>query len=77
MNIFQWYLHNNKYTYIHIKTYKLSNSITGTGHGVGAALNVHEGEYILQIIIHNPNKGPQRISPVLDSQPLLPNMVVR
>jgi Xaa-Pro aminopeptidase len=35
---------------------------SGTGHGVGAALNVHE--------------GPHRISPVLDSQPLLPGMVV-
>mmetsp|Transcript_24714 Transcript_24714/g.35487 ORF Transcript_24714/g.35487 Transcript_24714/m.35487 type:complete len:697 (-) Transcript_24714:639-2729(-) len=34
----------------------------GTGHGVGAALNVHE--------------GPQRISPLPDSQPLLPGMVV-
>ena len=38
----------------------------GTGHGVGAALNVHE--------------GPQRISPHLDPhpppQPLLPGMIV-
>jgi Xaa-Pro aminopeptidase len=36
--------------------------IHGTGHGVGAALNVHE--------------GPQRISRVIDSQPLLPGMIV-
>jgi Xaa-Pro aminopeptidase len=35
---------------------------TGTGHGVGAALNVHE--------------GPQRISSVLTAQPLLPGMIV-
>jgi Xaa-Pro aminopeptidase len=34
----------------------------GTGHGVGAALNVHE--------------GPQRISAVLNAQPLLPGMIV-
>lgn len=34
----------------------------GTGHGVGAALNVHE--------------GPQRISRVLDKQPLMEGMVV-
>ena len=34
----------------------------GTGHGVGAALNVHE--------------GPQRISRVLDAHPLMPGMVV-
>jgi Xaa-Pro aminopeptidase len=34
----------------------------GTGHGVGAALNVHE--------------GPQRISSVLTAQPLLPGMIV-
>jgi Xaa-Pro aminopeptidase len=34
----------------------------GTGHGVGAALNVHE--------------GPQRISRVLDPHPLMPGMVV-
>ena len=34
----------------------------GTGHGVGAALNVHE--------------GPQRISKVVDAQPLLPGMIV-
>eukprot|EP01038_Epipyxis_sp_PR26KG_P007198 gene7198-9823_t len=38
------------------------NFIHGTGHGVGAALNVHE--------------GPHRISPVLDSQPLQPGMIV-
>jgi Xaa-Pro aminopeptidase len=38
------------------------NYIHGTGHGVGAALNVHE--------------GPQRISPLLDNQPLLPGMIV-
>lgn len=34
----------------------------GTGHGVGAALNVHE--------------GPQRISPLLDAHALKPGMVV-
>jgi Xaa-Pro aminopeptidase len=36
----------------------------GTGHGVGAALNVHE--------------GPQRISPLIESNPqaLLPGMIV-
>lgn len=34
----------------------------GTGHGVGAALNVHE--------------GPQRISKVVDAQPLVPGMIV-
>lgn len=34
----------------------------GTGHGVGAALSVHE--------------GPQRISPLPDTQALLPGMVV-
>jgi len=34
----------------------------GTGHGVGAALNVHE--------------GPQRISRILDPHPLMPGMVV-
>lgn len=34
----------------------------GTGHGVGAALNVHE--------------GPHRISPNLDAQPLVPGMIV-
>jgi Xaa-Pro aminopeptidase len=34
----------------------------GTGHGVGAALNVHE--------------GPQRISPHPDSIPLQPNMII-
>jgi Xaa-Pro aminopeptidase len=36
--------------------------IHGVGHGVGAALNVHE--------------GPHRISRVLDPQPLVPGMVV-
>lgn len=36
--------------------------VPGTGHGVGAALNVHE--------------GPQRISSVLNAQPLLPGMIV-
>lgn len=36
--------------------------IHGVGHGVGAALNVHE--------------GPHRISRALDPQPLLPGMVV-
>jgi len=36
--------------------------IHGTGHGVGAALNVHE--------------GPHRISRVLDAHPLLPGNVV-
>jgi Xaa-Pro aminopeptidase len=35
---------------------------TGTGHGVGAALNVHE--------------GPQRISRALDGQALMSGMVV-
>ena len=34
----------------------------GVGHGVGAALNVHE--------------GPQRISPVLDNHPLVPGMII-
>ena len=34
----------------------------GTGHGVGAALNVHE--------------GPQRISPLLDAHALKPGMVI-
>ena len=37
-------------------------SILGTGHGVGAALNVHE--------------GPQRISPLLLGQPLMRGMIV-
>ena len=36
--------------------------IHGTGHGVGAALNVHE--------------GPHRISRVVDAQPLIPGMIV-
>ena len=35
----------------------------GTGHGVGAALNVHE--------------GPHSISRVLNGAPLVPGMVVR
>ena len=38
------------------------NFIHGTGHGVGAALNVHE--------------GPHRIGPVLDAQGLFPGMIV-
>ena len=37
-------------------------NVLGTGHGVGAALNVHE--------------GPHRVSPVLQSQVLLPGMIV-
>lgn len=36
--------------------------LPGTGHGVGAALNVHE--------------GPQRISPIADSQGLFAGMIV-
>ena len=36
--------------------------VSGMGHGVGAALNVHE--------------GPNRVSPVLQSQVLLPGMIV-
>ena len=38
------------------------NYLHGTGHGVGAALNVHE--------------GPHRISPLLDPHPLKPGMIV-
>ena len=40
----------------------IAHRVTGTGHGVGAALNVHE--------------GPHSVSRVMNPQPLIAGMVV-
>lgn len=53
---------HGKFMNKHRQSISFNDSIIGTGHGVGAALNVHE--------------GPQRISSLPDSQGLFAGMIV-